>query len=462
MGAEAPAAEAAKPARPHRYLAGALVTVATIITFFACFAVWANRQALNTDQWTKTSTNLLGDHAVQQALSVYLVNQLFASTNVSERVEHALPGQLKGLSGPVAAGLREVASQAVPELLASPQVQEIWRRANRAAHKQFLVIINGGGKTVSTANGVVVLNLHDLVTQLAAQLGVSSQLAAARSKLAGSGGAATRKGVEEKTGISLPANTGSITILRANQLKTVQNIAKAIKGLALLLPLLALAAYALAIWLAEGRRRKMLRTVGWCLFGVGILLLLARRAAGEQIVNSLVAVPANRPAAEHVWSIGTSLLYNISIALVLYGVFVVFAAWLGGSTRIATTLRHASAPWLREHAVGAYGVAGGILLLIVLWGPTEATRKWTTVLVFALLFALGVTVLRRHTEEQFPDAQRGESLAVLRAGLPFWRHSSAQDAQAPAPAAAARAGAPEEGSPEADGAPAARDPATRA
>ncbi len=464
MGAEAQAAAPPGPARPHRFLVAALVTVATILTFFACFAVWANRQALNTDNWTKTSTNLLGDHAIQSALSVYLVNQLFASVNVSERVEEALPGQLKGLSGPVSAGLREVAGQAVPQLLATPQVQETWRSANRAAHKQLLAILNGGGKTVSTSNGEVVLNLHELVTQLAAQLGVSSQLAAARAKLSGAGGAAARTGVEEKAGIKLPPSTGRITILRASQLKTAQNIAKAIKGLALLLPLLALAAYALAIWLAEGRRRRELRTVGWCLFGVGVLLLLARRVIGEQIVNSLVVVPANRAAAEDVWSIGTSLLYNIAIALVLYGIVVVFAAWLGGRTRIATTLRHAGAPWLREHAAGAYGVAGGLLLLIVLWGPTEATRKWTTVLGFAVLFAIGVTVLRRHTEEEFPDAERGEALAVLRTGLPFWRHSSEPRAAGGPPAAVpanATPASPGDAEPAKDGSAVGRDPAAR-
>src|ERR1700761_9335273 len=158
MGAEAPAAAPSRAPRPHRFLVAALVTVATILTFFACFAVWANRQALNTDNWTKTSTNLLGDHAIQSALSVYLVNQLFSSVNVSERVEDALPGQLKGLSGPVSAGLREGASHAVPQLLAAPQVQETWRQANRTAHKQLLAILNGGSKAVSTSNGVVVLN----------------------------------------------------------------------------------------------------------------------------------------------------------------------------------------------------------------------------------------------------------------------------------------------------------------
>src|SRR5581483_1624248 len=161
-----------------------------------------------------------------------------------------------------------------------------------------------------------------------------------------------------------------IRIMRASQLKTAQDIAKAVKGLAILLPLIAIALYALAIWFAEGRRRVMLRTVGWCFFGVGVLLLLARRIGGDEIVSSLVKVPANKPAGEAVWSIGTSLLRNISIAMVLYGLVLVAAAWIAGRTRVATTLRHAAAPWMREHVAGSYLVAGVVLLLVVLWGPT--------------------------------------------------------------------------------------------
>ena len=406
-------AQAEKP-RSHRALTASLVTVATILAFFACFAVWVNRQALNTDNWTRTSSNLLEDQRVQDALSVYLVNQVFQSINVSQRLESALPGELKGLSGPVAAGLRQLAGQAVPKLLANPQVQELWRQANRNAHRQLVAILNGGTALISTSNGEVVLNLHELVTQLASQLGVSSQVATAREKLSGSSGAAARSTAEEKLGITLPPSTGKITILRASQLKTAQNIAKAIKGLAILLPLLAIALYALAIWFAEGRRRRELRTVGWCFFGVGLTLLLARRVAGDKIVEELIKVPANKPAGEAVWSIGTSLLYDIATAMVLYGAVLVIAAWLGGRTRVAVSLRHASAPWMREHQVGSYGAAGVLLLLVVFWGPTPATRQWIPILGIAALLAFGVYMLRRETEKEFPDAVKGESVAVLR------------------------------------------------
>ncbi len=436
------------PVRSHRWLIRSLLVLATIIAFFACFAVWANRQALNTDRWTETSSKLLANPAVQNALSVYLVNELYTSTNVQGRLEQELPSAIKGVSGPLAAGLRGLASEAVPKLLATAQVQELWRQANRNAHKQLLTILNGGGKLVSTSNGEVVLNLHELVTQLAAQLGLSSQVEAAREKAGTTGGEVARATAEQKLGITLPPTTGRITILRASQLKTAQDITKAVKGLAILLPLLGIALYALAIWLAEGRRRRMLRTVGWCFFGVGLVLLLARRIGGDEVVGSLVKVQANRPAGEAVWAIGTGLLRDIAIAMVLYGLALVIAAWMAGRTRVATSLRHAGAPWMREHPEGSYAVAGVLLLLIVWWGPTAATRQILPVLGFALLFALGVTLLRRQTEAEFPDARPGEAMTVLRSTFdhkaPAPPQPDAAETVPPAPAAAA-ADAPADG-----------------
>jgi hypothetical protein len=288
-----------------------------------------------------------------------------------------------------------------------------------------------------------VLNLHELVTQLAAQLGLSSQVEAAREKVGTAGGEVARATAEQKLGVTLPPTTGRITILRASQLKAAQDITKAVKGLAILLPLLGIALYALAIWLAEGRRRRMLRTVGWCFFGVGVALLLGRRIGGDEVVGSLVKVQANKPAGEAVWAIGTGLLRDIAVAMVLYGLALVIAAWMAGRTRIATSLRHAGAPWMREHPEASYGVAGVLLLLIVWWGPTAATRQILPVLGFALLFALGVTLLRRQAEGEFPDARPGEAMSVLRSTFDHKAEPPpAPKAPETAPAAAASAAEP--------------------
>src|SRR5581483_5707904 len=46
----------------------AIIVLASVVAFFAVFAVWAKRQILETDTWTQTSTKVLANHDVQEAL----------------------------------------------------------------------------------------------------------------------------------------------------------------------------------------------------------------------------------------------------------------------------------------------------------------------------------------------------------------------------------------------------------
>ena len=72
-----------------------LVVLATLIlAFFAIFSIWANRQALNTDNWVHTSDRLLQNKKVDERLSAYLADQLFANVDVQAELEKALPPQL--------------------------------------------------------------------------------------------------------------------------------------------------------------------------------------------------------------------------------------------------------------------------------------------------------------------------------------------------------------------------------
>jgi hypothetical protein len=191
-------------------------------------------------------------------------------------------------------------------------------------------------------------------------------------------------------------------ILRSNQLKTAQDIANGFKHLAIVLPALAILLFALAVYLARGRRRRTLRTSGWCWVLIGVVLLLIRRVAGNAIVNGLVKVPSNKPAVHDVWNIATSLLFALAIALIVVGIVIVASAWLAGPTRLARAIRKFIAPSLRDSPAVAYGVVGGVLLLLVAWGPAPALRNILWILFFAALLALGVTMLRRETALEFP------------------------------------------------------------
>src|SRR3954463_5394897 len=379
------------PKRAHRVVVPILLVLGSLALFSGAFAVWVNRQALNTDNWKTTSSELLADKQVQAALAPYLVDQLFTNVDVTGAIQQRLPSNLQVLAGPASAGLRQLADRAAPKLLANPKVQDAWVAANAAAHEQLLKVVNGGGRVVSTTGGVVTLDLHELVGQLAADLGVSSQVAAVQAKLQGAVGAQAKAQLQQRLNLTVPDTTGRLVIMRSNQLKASQDAAGAVNSLAIVLPALAIVLFALAIWLARARRRQVLRSAGWCFVAVGLLLLLVRRVGGNQIVGALVKVPSNEAAVHQAWTIATSLLFAIAVALIVYGVVFALAAWLAGPTRQAQFLRQLAAPQLRDSPGMAYAGAGGLLLAVVVWGPTPAFRQLAWIVLFAALLTLGVT-----------------------------------------------------------------------
>jgi len=96
--------------------------------------------------------------------------------------------------------------------------------------------------------------------------------------------------------------------------------------------------YGLAIFLAKGHRRETLRKVAWSFAVVGLLVLLVRRFVRNQAVDAL-ASPAYRGPVRDLWLIGSSILHQIGIATVIYGLAAVAGALLEGPTRRATSAR---------------------------------------------------------------------------------------------------------------------------
>jgi hypothetical protein len=407
----AAAGPAPRTARRHRALVGVLLTLAVITGLIAIMSTWVKRQALDTGNWTNTSSKLLADPAIQSALGAYLVNELFTNVDVAGQLRGALPPQAQALAGPASAGLRELAGRAAPQLLARPRVQDTWRAANRAAHAELVQILNGGNSAVSTSGGEVVLDLHALVTQLAGTLGLSPPNPSA--------GTTARGVAQDKLGVTLPPASGRLVVMRSKQLKTAQDIAKLIRNVSIVFTVVSLLLFVAAIAVASGWRRLALRSTGWCFVGLGVGVLLVRRVGGTQIVDGLVQAQSIRPAAHHAWSIGTSLLYAIALAFVIYGLLIVVAAWVAGPTASALAVRRSLAPSLRDHPVRVYAVAGFVYLLVLLWGPTPALRQPVPILIIAALLVLGIELLRRQVAREYPDARAGDTMHRMRE----WRHA---------------------------------------
>jgi hypothetical protein len=364
--------------RGRRILVTVLVWGTTVLAVLGIFAVWANRQLLNPNNWANTSTKLLQNAAIRESTSNYLVDQLYAHVNVQQELKSRLPAQLQPLAAPVAGALRSLATEAAQRALANGHIQEVWKRANRSADQAFVSIVEGGKGAVSTNGGEVTLNLASVIGDITNRLGLPN--------------------VSSK----LPASVANLKILKSNQLKFVQDAGKGLKGLALLLTIIVPLLYALAIVLARGRRRRTLMSVGIAIVFAGVLVFAGRGIIESQVTNSLVKVEANRPAAEAVLSIATEMLSEIAGAFVIIGVPLIAAAWFAGPARLAVAGRRAIAPFLRDQPAWTFGIVGLIMLLIFIWGPIPATHKLAGIIVFLALALLGTEVLRRQTAEEFP------------------------------------------------------------
>jgi hypothetical protein len=377
----APAASAATPERPHRALVGVLLVLATVLAIVAIVAVWAQRQALSTDNWTKTSSELLENPTIRTAVADYLVDEVYANVDVQAELQSALPPQFQGLAGPAAGGLHSLANDAANEALQRPRVQAAWETANRNAHRQLLNVLENNSAAVETQGGAVTLDLGVLLKQTAADTGFGSRIAG-----------------------KLPPGSGQIVILRSDQLSLAQDVTDSLKPLAIVLTVLSLALYAIAIWLGRGRRRQVMRSAGFGLIIAGVAVLAARSVGGNELPGALTSTASVEPAIAATWDIGTSLLASIASATIAYGVVLVLAAWLAGPMRAAVAVRRFLAPVLAEPGY-AYGGLAVIVLLLLWWGPTQALRQPVTALILIVLLAFGLEVLRRQVARQFPDVR---------------------------------------------------------
>jgi Short C-terminal domain len=379
------------PESRHRIKVRILVVLASIFAFLAIFTTWLDRQLLDTDQFVETSGEMLEERVISDAVADYTVDQLFAKVNIAKTLDRRLPEDLKPLSGPISGGARELANRAAEQALQSPRVQALWRDANRIAHSQLVAILEDDSDAVSTSEGRVVLDLRPIVLQLAQRIGVERQ-------------------AEER----LPLNIAELEIADADQLETARTITRALNGLAWLFSIGTLVLFALAAWLAKGRRWLVVLGYGLGLIAAGLAAIALKNVASGLVVDSLAQTEAARAPAEEAWRIGTSLLSSIAGAVIAYGVLFTVASFLASPADGAVTVRQALAPHLRERPGLIWSVFAGAVFLVLIISPPDETRQVVIYLALIALAAAGVEALSRKTAHEFPDARRGDWMLQMR------------------------------------------------
>jgi hypothetical protein len=377
-------------------LVWALLVLSTLILLVASMTVWSKRQLLDTDNFTDSSGKLLANDEIRTALSARLVDLLDQRVDFQSQLRERLPENVQAAAPIAAATIRNAAGRVIDAFLATAQAQELWERVVRRSHTALVNVLEGkDAGPISTANGDVVLDLRPFLQRIAERLGVEDRL-------------------QERAAAS--PTSGEIVILKSDQLDAAQATVRILKALSSLLVLVVLALFALAVYLAHGRRRETLMRVGWCLLFVGLILGVIRRVVGGAVIDSLVEVEASKPAVNAVWLIETDLLRDLALALIVYGLAVVVAGFVAGPSPRAVSLRLWMAPTFRERPAVVWIVALFAFLLVMAWGPTGGSRRLLGVVILAALLALGIELWRRQTLREFPEGVAPASGGAAPAG----------------------------------------------
>jgi hypothetical protein len=373
--------------RGRRVAVVALLVLGTLLTTAFGFALWAKRQALDTENWVDTSSALLEDDEIRTAVGLFIIDRLYQSDEVEARIAEVLPPRLVPLAGPAAAGLKEVAQRNAGRILGTDAALQAWETANETAHNALIRLVES-----DAASGDVSLQLGALFEQMAAATGLPAD-------------AVDR----------LPPEVSSLQILSGEKLQSARDAVDLFQTLLWVLLVLTLASFGGAIALSADRRQAVIR-VGGCLMFAGVALFAVRTVAGSAVVDALAEAPNAHAVADDVWDIATSLLVAAASGGFLFGLFLVLGAWLAGEGRRATAIRRASAYSYREQPGLVRAGLGVAILLLLIWGPVPWTRTWWGILIFTVLAYLWLELIRRRTIEQFPD----EPAPQLSAHMP-WR-----------------------------------------
>lgn len=307
-----------------------LITVACLLAPLSVTSVWASTQVSDTDQYVQTVAPLAEDPAVQSAiaqdvtravleyidvetLTTEMLQTLAQGENVPPRLATALPA----LAVPISNGIESFTRTQVDRIVASPQFAVVWERVNRVAHEQVVTLLEGTpGGAISAQGDTVTLNLGPVIDQVKGRLVAEGFTIAER----------------------IPTIDRSFVLVQSEGVTRAQGIYRLLNTLGTWLPFIAIALFAIGVFLARDRRRALLNgslgIVG-ALLALGVGLALARVAYLDAVPPEVLS----QEAAGNVFDTMVRFLRTALRAAAVLGIILALAAFMTGPSTAAVRSR---------------------------------------------------------------------------------------------------------------------------
>lgn len=305
--------------RWRRLAVALLIVLGCVITAGASVTVWLKSVALNTDTFVATVGPLSRNQDVALAIGNFAVDALFEEINAEQVVADALPEEAGFLAAPLVGAIENFSRDVAAEVISSDVFSAIWTTAIRLAHETALSLLRDEGGLFYISKGEVTIDLSDL-------------LGTVQDRLASTGLAFLED-------LPISEDSGKIVVYQAAQLAQIQQALTILDRAGIILPLLALVAFGVALWVSLWRRRTLLY------IGAGLSVTMALSLAILARVRSQVVAEVSselyRTAVEAVWEIALGSLIVQIILLLVIGLAIAAGAFLAGPDRRAVAVRTA-------------------------------------------------------------------------------------------------------------------------
>lgn len=305
--------------RWRRLAVALLIVLGCVITAGASVTVWLKSVALNTDTFVATVGPLSRNQAVALAIGDFAVDALFEEISAEQVVADALPEEAGFLAAPLVGAIENFSRDVAAEVISSDVFSAIWTTAIRLAHETALSLLRDEGGLFYISKGEVTIDLSDL-------------LGTVQDRLASTGLAFLED-------LPISEDSGKIVVYQAAQLAQIQQALTILDRAGIILPLLALVAFGVALWVSLWRRRTLLYIGAGLSVTMALSLAILARARSQVVAE--VSSELYRTAVEAVWEIVLGSLIGQTILLLVIGLAIAAGAFLAGPDRRAVAVRTA-------------------------------------------------------------------------------------------------------------------------
>jgi hypothetical protein len=283
-----------------------------------------------------------------------------------------LPPRAQPLAAPIASGIETVVRREITDFVRSDRFDRLWDEANRKAHALLVELLTGKEvRNLRLEGDTVVLDLGGVVDTVKQRL--------------------TDRGLDGLAA-RIPSDAGrDVPLVESSALSSAQQAVRALKGIAILLPILSLLAFAGYVLLSDDRRRAILRAA-LALTATMVVLLGLVGVARSAYLDALSSGKISQQSASEVFDtlvrwLKDGVRITVAVAVVIAVLAALFGRPLDRLALSGAARRAREATWVREHRSALQiGIAALGAIVLLAWNTPGAG-------VVLILFALVVLAI---------------------------------------------------------------------